>query len=269
MAIQGKNNVIEMARSYNAPYWKIYESAQKRITGNFVAISDFDNANLALETSLDKLRSDLNRLTPGQYIFVAFKNNSSTKGMMDTIIEIEDNHGNVAISGISATPEFYLEGIGKVTPENFEVAIEQKMKKMREQEKREDEEKRLRDENAELKKQITENEAGFNKGVMTIGTIAYGMMSQTPQGKEFIGMAKQAMFTANKAVPGIVTTPATDAEQPAEEISGTNEENRLEHAVTKLSNGNPDWLKQLEKLADLKEKDPATFEMAVGSLDSL
>ncbi len=268
MAIQGKHNVIELARSYNAPYWKIYESEHKRTSGNFVAIADFDNPNLALETSMDKLRNDLNRLTPGRYVFVSFKNSTTSKGMMDTLIEIEGGP-SAAISGINAAPEFFMAGIGKITPDNFEEAIETKMKMIREEERKLAEQARLKAENEELKRQLAENESGFNKGVMTIGTIAYGMMSQTPAGKEFIGMAKRAMFTANKAIPGLVTTSPNEATESGEAISGTSEDDRLVSAVENLSRGNPEWLTQLEKLARLKEKDPATFEMAVGSLDSL
>ena len=265
MAITGKNNIVEMARNLNAPYWKIYESEHKRSSGNFVAIADFENPNLALETSMDKLRNDLNRLTPGRYVFVTTKtNNPTSKNMMDTTVEIEG--GSIAaIGAVGAAAEFYMEGIGKVTADNFESAMESKIKKMQDEHERVAEEKRLKSENEDLKKQIAEHEVGFNKGVMTIGTIAYGMMSNTPAGKEFIGMAKQAMFAANKMVPGEVTATADNNEAA---VSGT-EDDRLATAIEKLGSNNPAWLNQLEKLAALKEKDPSTFEMAVGSLDSL
>ena len=269
MAIKGKYNVIELARSHNAPYWKIYESEHKRGNGNFVAIAEYENPALSIENSMDKLGRDLDRLTPGRYVFVAFKNNTQQKGMVDTFIEIEGGNSVSAISGTGTTPQFFIAGFGTVTPDNFEEAIETKMKAVREEERKLEEQARLKAENAELKRQLAENEAGFNKGVMTIGTIAYGMMSQTPQGKEFIGLAKQAMFATNKIIPGAIETTAPESTGEDSAISGTSDDERLVNAVETLGRDNPAWLSQLEKLAALKQKDPATFEMAVGSLDSL
>lgn len=266
MAILGKNNIIEMARSHKAPYWRLYESEHKRTSGNYIATADFESLNLGVENSLEILRKALDTLTPGRYIFVAYKDNNTKKGGIDSYIEVESNGQNAAVSGIGSAAEFYMEGIGKVTADNFEEAIEKKMEKMQEKLRKEQEDKMLRDEVATLRKQVSENEAGINKGLMTIGTIAYGMMSETPKGKEFIGMARQALFATNKitAAPG---------DQPRAEALGSTGENtdindeRMIGALERLAKDNPDILGQLEKLADLKENDPGTFEMAVSSLN--
>lgn len=280
MAIVGKHNVLELVRMQKAMYWRVYENNNKRSSGNFIDSADFSDSSADLDTSVENLRRCLDKLSTGTYVLVAFTSKDKSKGGIDTLIEIEGLSRNMAGIGSTGTaaPEFYVEGIGKVTGENFESAIEKKFELMEAKLKKERELSDLKAENERLKKEQRLNETGYNKGVMTIGSVLYGVMSQTTQGKEFIGMASKAMFGLKKQSSSTTTEDIID-EDSEEYIAGkaavngtddtTDNDERMIKALEKLSRNNPEILTQLEKLADLKDKDPEMFQSAVGSLDEL
>ncbi|MFZ4056964.1 MAG: hypothetical protein ACOYKE_02445 [Ferruginibacter sp.] len=260
MAIVGRDNIIELARSHKSPYWRIFESGNKRANGSYVATVDFDIENLGLEDSMSDLRTALNRLSPGRYLFVAYQNANTKKGGIDTLIEVEGTIRDAAVGGFGG---FHIEGFGAVTPDNFEQAIEAKLEKLEEKRKKEAEFESLKAENLALKKAAAEADSGLNRGILTIGSLAYSAIIKTPQGKEFIGLVKDTILGPKNALP----------ESTVQSVSGTatiegTDDEKFENIMVRLSNNNPDFLKQLEKLADLKDKDPDTFQMAVSSLDS-
>jgi hypothetical protein len=260
MAIVGKYNVLELIRIQKTPYWRLYENNHKRTSGNFIDSADFSDATLDVAISAEQLRRSLDMLSTGIYVLVAYNSKDKTKGGIDTLIEIEGRGGNgAAISGINAAPEFYMEGIGRVTSDNFEAAIDAKIEKVRKEEKKEAEEKAIRLEVIALKKQVAENESGFQKGIMGIGSVVYDIVKNTESGKEFIGLASKAFLgNRNANISTIESVAGTSSEG--------NEEDRVTTAMERLAKDNPDFIGQLEKLANLKESDPATFEMAVSSL---
>lgn len=270
MAIYGKDNIIEHARAMGLVYWRIYQSQTDKNAGNFVASADFDKENLGQEESLTTLRRSLDRLTGGSYLLSVYTKPGISKGGVNTNIELEGNGLN-AISGINNTSAvFHLEGIGAVTPDNFEEAVEKKMQKMLDAQKEKEERELLRKENVELKKQLRENEGGVNRGLMAVGSVLYATVSKSPAGAEFIGMVKNVFLqahTANRQQPADSPGPGDD--KPGEIGAVNNQEERLIAAVEKLSTDNPEFLQQIEMMARLKEKDPDTFNQGIDALKTI
>ena len=270
MAYQGKHNVLELIRTQKTPYWRLYENNNKRSSGNYIDTADFSDASLDVEISRENLRRSLDSLTTGTYVLTAYSTRDKTKGGIDTLIEIEGRSASApAISGIGAAPEFYMEGIGKVTPENFESVIEAKFKTMQKKLQDEQELLNLKAKVVALEKQVEENESGFNKGVMSIGAVVYDYVKSTPSGKEFIGLAAKAMFGAKQLAASSDSIPGVGSIDTPSGLGGGSDEDRVTNALERLSQNNPEFITQLEKLAKLKETDPGTFEVAVGSLESL
>ncbi len=265
MAYVGKHNAIELLRTHKMPYWRLYENNSKRTSGNYICQANFEETGLDLACSLEDFRKSLDALSTGTYNLVAYTSKDKSKGGIDTMIEVEGGRASIAAIGSTGAPTFFMDGIGQVTADNFEEAIDKKFKKMQAEVDAANAQAALKAENDRLKKEVNEFDGGYNKAVLGIGSLAYGIMSQTPTGKEFLGLATKAMFNMNKAAgeqPAL--TAATNAVGATDNI-----DDRLSTAVEALAKDNPDWLAQLEKLATLKQKDPSTFEMAVGSLDSL
>lgn len=265
MAITGKHNVLQLVRMQKAPYWKLYQSDGKRQAGNFINQADFNDSNLDIEASVESLRWTLDTLTTGLYHLTAWTTKDKTKGGIDTTIEIDGNGSRVAAIG-AVDNGFHIDGFGRVTSENFSEAITTKMKAMLEEQRKEQELANLKAENARLQKELNESESGFKKGVISIGSVLYDNIKETPSGKEFIGMAQKVLFGINKASASQQHT--VDAKAEVVSTSAGDDDDRLAAACERLAANNPQWLEQLEKLAKLKENDPGTFEMAVDSLNS-
>lgn len=264
MAYVGKHNAIELLRTHKMPYWRLYENNSKRTSGNYVCQANFEEPGLDLANSLEDFRKSLDALSTGTYNLVAYTSKDKSKGGIDTMIEIEGSRAAVAAIGSTGAATFFMEGIGQVTADNLEEAIDKKFKKMQAEVAAANAQAALKAENDRLKKEVNEHDGGFNKAIMGIGAIAYSVMSQTPTGKEFLGLATKAMMTMSATGTTTALPAAANAVGAA-----TNDDDRLSTAVEALAKDNPEWLAQLEKLATLKQKDPSTFEMAVGSLDSL
>jgi hypothetical protein len=266
MAIVGKHNVIELLRIQKTPYWRLYENSNKRLSGNFIDSADFTDPTLDIAISAEGLRRSLDMLSTGVYVLTAYTSKDKSKGGIDTLIEIEGRSGgsSSAISGIGTTPEFYMEGIGRVTSDNFEAAIDAKIEKVRQEDKKAAEEAAIKRELAELKKQLSDNESGFQRGVISIGSVLYDVMKDTESGKKVMGLASKVYMatrdTTTVAGTNTGVTPSGDGG------SGLSEQDRADAALERLATNNPDFVGQLEKLANLKETDPSTFEMAVSSL---
>ncbi len=272
MALLGKDNIIEHVRSIGFVYWKVYQDATKKTAGNFVGTADFANENLGLEASLVALRQLLDRMTPGQYILTAYPKPKDTRSGIDTTIEISGSSSSSAISGVAAPAAFAIAGFGEVTADNFEQAMEYKMKKLHEQQEKEKEFERIKKENADLKKQLKESESGFQRGIISIGSVLYGTISKTDAGKDLIGMVKDVMKANRSSAAAAGTTEITDTNMigsTGEEHQPTNDEERLINAVGRLSKDNPDFLEQIELMAKVKEEDPATFQEGVDALRTI
>ncbi len=267
MALYGKDNIIEHVRAMGLVYWRIYQTQNDKNAGNYVASADFDKENLGQEEALQTLRQTLTRLTSGNYLLSVYTKPGVSKGGINTNIEIENNGSSSAISGVNTTPAvFHLEGIGAVTADNFEEAVEKKMQKMLDAQKAKDDLAALKAENALLKRERTENEGGVNRGLMAVGSVLYASVSKSPAGAEFIGMVKNMFLQANAGNRAATETDDT----PGEVISGTgNNEERLIAAVEKLSAGNPDFLEQMELMAKVKENDSDTFYQGIYALKTI
>ena len=148
MAIVGKHNVIELVRLQKAPYWRLYENNQKRQSGNYIDQADSTDPNLDADISANNLRQALERLSSGTYVLVAFPTKDKTKGGIDKLIEIDGNgnRASAAINGLGQQAGLFVEGIGQVTSENFSEVIDARIKKVREEERREAEHIALRKE---------------------------------------------------------------------------------------------------------------------------
>lgn len=276
MAVYGKENIIEVVRMQKAPYWRLMETIEKRNAGNYIATANFDNPELGLEDSLGHLRKALNVLTPGRYILTAFLKPDAKKSGVDTWIEVETGSAqrDASISGTSSA-EFYLEGIGKVTPENFGSAIEQKFKKMKEEEAEKLRIRNLEEENRRLKAEAREYESGLNRGILSIGSVVWNVMRGTPAGKEVIGMFNdlKKMNTEPKPASTVHRQDAAKdqyeaAEVVDESISGMAEK-QMEEALETLAKDNPELISQLQMLAKLKTENPDMFNDAVDNLKTI
>ncbi|HRD42197.1 MAG TPA: hypothetical protein PLN30_00525, partial [Ferruginibacter sp.] len=167
MAIYKRTNVVELVRASKNPYWRIFENESKKAAGNYVASANFEDKYLTITASCDDLQQKIDRLSPGRYIIVAYERSDKKGAAVDSAIELESlNHLPSAIAGTEThNSSFFIEGIGQVTPENFESALDKKfderLQKMREKERME----ALERENAELKKEARLRETAINKGL--------------------------------------------------------------------------------------------------------
>lgn len=277
MAILGKENVLEMVRQMKSPYWKISENKQAKEQGNYVAKADFENATLGLEEGIDTLRNAMNRLTPGQYFFTAAKSPGISKGITDCIIEIQRDGSNVA--GIGNTGAYskplYLDGIGEVTAENFEQAIEAKFKKMQDEADRKRKEHELADENKRLKTELAEKESGINGGLYSIGAMFWPQLKKSDVAKDMI-----------KTVAGMGMIPAekkeTDSNQgasyspPPGELEGADPQSRIAAALGAMLGDDAENIakqnelaEQLELLARVKKENPEMLDTGLEYLKSM
>jgi hypothetical protein len=261
MAIVGKHNVIELIRIQQTPYWRLFENSTKRSSSNFIDSSDYSNDTLDIAISCEQLRRALDMLSTGIYVLTAYSKAGKNKYGIDTLIEIEGRSGgsSSAISGIGTT-EFYMDGIGKVTSENIEAAIDAKIEKVRQEDKKAADDAAIKRELAELKKQVSENESGFQRGVISIGSVLYDVMKDTESGKKVMGLASKVYMATRD------TSAVSNNNTDVSAVGGLSDQDRADAALERLATNNPDFVGQLEKLANLKETDPSTFEMAVSSL---
>ncbi|MES2773382.1 MAG: hypothetical protein V4722_04320 [Bacteroidota bacterium] len=254
-SIVGKENVLWAVRYHDLPYWKIFDSENKKAAGN-VAFKVSDQDAQSIELSTQSLSRAMDMLGPGRYLFTAMKSNAQDKrGGIDTSIELGVPSGkpNDAIAGIGgAGAGFFMEGIGQITPDNFEEAIEKKIKKVQEEAARVQELKNLQEELKAMKAEKTANDSSFRNGVMAIGTIAWPVLKKSPVVSELMGSIGGLVKMIDNA--GGETTVDTNAE-----ISGVDEQARAEKALEKLADNNPDFAKELEMLAKLKETNPDMY----------
>lgn len=257
-----------------APYWRIIETNEKRQAGNYVATADFENPELGLEDSLGMLRSVLNRLTPGRYILTSFIKSDAKRSGVDTWIEVEGtSSAPAAVSGVTQPSHTFLDGIGMVTLDNIGEAIEKKFAMEKKKEQEAERIKKLEEENARLKAEAREHETGFNKGVLSIGSIVWNMMRDTPAGKEVIGMMGEFKKMGTEPGAAAGSRPAssngfTEAEVVDENVSGTDGDvpQGMVDALDVLAKDNPDLVPQLQMLAKVKQDNPDLFQDAIENL---
>lgn len=285
MAVEGKENIIESLRAAKLVYWKIFEDVAKKGTGSFVATADFENPNLGEKQSYDELKSALNRLTRGRYIMTAYKTNTTKGGSAyDSYIETEGN-GSVAGIGSTSAAEFYLEGIGKVTGENFEEAINKKIEMHQAKLQREKEDRELRDRVKQLEAEAKEADSAINKGLMAIGTVLYTQVNKSPAFAEVVSLVSGIAKAANGSPAAAAqpaqhlgaAQPAENKELPANHVEGDEAEiggvkvnqDELLKTLDELGTNNPDVLDHLKILAKLKKDNPAMYTQAVDMASTL
>ncbi len=286
MAVEGKFQVIENLRAAKLVYWRIFESAGQKGSGAFLATADFENPDLLEKDSYADLQSALNRLSRGRYIMTAYRTNSTKGGAAyDTSIELEGSGNSTAISGVNDAASFYLDGIGKVTSENFEEAIDKKLSMKIAAMDKEKEDKALRDRVKQLEAEAKENDGAVNRGLMAVGTVLYGQLSKTPQFKEMIGIvadvtkaaatggAQQAathLGTTTDALETASHLPDNHVEGDTAEIGGIKvNQDELFGTLDDLGKDNPEVLQHLKILAKLKKDNPAMYNQAVEMAGSL
>ncbi len=282
MAILGKENVLEMVRQMKSPYWKISENKAAKEQGNYVAKADFENANLGLEESLDVLRTAMNRLTPGQYFFTAAKSTGVSKGIIDCLIEITRDGNSVAgIGSVGYVKPLYLDGIGEVTADNFEQAIEAKFKKMQDEVDKKKREQDLLDENKRLKAELADKESGINGGLYSIGAMIWPQLKKSAVAKDLMKtIAGVGLATAKDA--GSNNSPTTEQQEaaasspPAGGAGGGDPQERITAALGSLLGDDPEnpqsqaeLAEQLELLAKTKRQDPDTYNMGLDYLKGM
>jgi hypothetical protein len=267
-AVIGIENALYFARRSGVKYWKIYSANNNQ--GATIDQCSKD-ADISLDQSLDELRTALHKLTPSTYkinIFRTFTSDenkdNATKVVASFIVDI--NYGQPQhqqpVAGIGG---FSLEGIGLVTPENFEEALTKKMTSFHEKQKAADELTSLKAQLAEYKKNERETEYGFKKGILSIGTVLHPIVSKLPAYKEVMQTISGVMGAANnEALP---VTPLPSSALYANDISGTEESNQdqlsIEDSMRIIAHGNPNVAKELAALAKLKQQNPSMYTEGV------
>ncbi|MBC7509669.1 MAG: hypothetical protein H7320_13115 [Ferruginibacter sp.] len=280
MAIYLRRNVVELVRSAKCPYWKIFETEAKKTAGNYVTSADFEVADLGINAACDELTAKLSCLSQGRYIITAYEKNDGKRKGVDSWIELEPGVGlTTPISGIGSTETtgFVIAGFGVVTPDNFEQAIESKMAGMLAKQREADHLKALELEVKALKLEIKENNTGLNKGLVSVGTVMYGAMSKSPHFKDVIGLIGDVTKAANGMHPNDTELRTVAEELPQNHQEGETAEiggvavnqDRLFSALDKIANNNPDVLAHLEKLGNLRQRDPDTYNSGLDILDTL
>lgn len=279
MAIYKRSNVVEMVRAAKCPYWKIFESDQKKTAGNYVCSADWDVADLGINAACEDLVSKLNALSQGRYVLTAYEKNDGKRKGLDSWIELEPLMGASPIAGIGSTGQIdnkvYIEGIGNVSPDNIGEAIEKKFAIMQEKLRGEAELAALKLEVKTLRAEASQNDAGFNKSLISIGSLLYPIMSKTPAFKEVVGIVGDITKAARSegASMGVgstadeTPTPENHVEGDMMEIGGTQvNQDRMLAALDKLGANNPDVLLHIETLANTKVNDPDTYQAGLDFL---
>jgi hypothetical protein len=281
MALKGIESTKAALRATKLVYWRIFENARTKGAGSFIATSNFDDADLTQDESYRDLSEALDRLGGGRYVLMGYKKNTTHGGaQFESEFEVIPDY-NRSTSTISGTSEFYVEGIGKITPENFLDAVD---KKIKDQLQKQQEEKELADLKAKIKQlesDAKENDGTINKGLLAIGTVLYPMVSKSPHFKEVFSMVSGVMKQANNAAApvanalGSTTTPAASAaaehvEGDTCEIGGTKvQQDELFKTLDELGTDNPEVLQHLKILAGLKKNNPAMYNEAVEMAQNL
>ena len=278
MAILGKENVIEIVRQQRLPYWALFETKEKAATGNFIAKFHEESESPSLEDSVDLLRRSLDRLTPGTYYLRAMRTPGSTKNNVDCSFEIQSREvGGVAAIGATGggTKPLYLDGIGEVTADNFEQAIEAKFKKMQEEADRKKRELELQEENKRLKAEVAEKESGINGGLYSIGAMFWPQIKNSGIAKDMLKTVAGLGFVPGGKKPAAdsppsIAGPGNNTTTPAEP------QERIAAALGSLLGDNGEdperqaqLAEELELLARVKQSDPDTYEMGLGYLQNL
>lgn len=272
MAIFGKENVIDMVRFQKLPYWKIAETANSKSAGNFVAKFESEVDNPSLDESLNLLRQALNRLTPGQYFFVATPKENSYKNNIDCTIVIENSNSPAQIAGIvnsGLNKPLYLDGIGEVTPENFSDAIAKKFSLMQKELEEKQKRQQLEEENKRLKKELEEKESGINGGLLSIATMFWPTLKKTPAALEIMKVVSGGMKPQQNTVPTAQTLSGT-------ETTTENTEQRIQSALSGLLGDDPENPAAQQKLADdlellakVKRENPDVYDMGLDYLTNM
>jgi hypothetical protein len=277
MAIYKRNNVVEMVRGSNCPYWKIFEDASKKTAGNYVASADFDVADLGINASCDALQVKLAMLSQGRYILTAYEKNDGKRKGLDSAIELEPAFDSpiAGIGAVAADTKIYIEGIGNVTPENIGEAMERKFQIMLDKQKEDNRVTALQNRVKELETEARENSSALNRGVMSIGTVLYTAVSKTPAFKEVMGVVGDITKMAKtEPAPVIGTTEVTDTtnnhvDGDMMEIGGTHvNQDRMLAALDKLGANNPHVLDHIESLAALKQNDPDSYQAGLDFINA-
>jgi hypothetical protein len=269
-AIVGKDNVLYIVRYNELPYWKIFDNETKKQAGNFIARSKAED-DLSVELSISDLDRALDMLQAGRYVFVASKKFDDKRGGIDTNIEIGVSKGrsDASISGTDAPKTVYhIAGIGELTPENFESALEAKMKKLLADQKAADELAALKAENQELKAEKANNDVWHRNGLIALGATAWPILKKTPAVAEFMGSIGGLIGMAGGAPAGDV--PASTAHAGDEAVSGTgNEQEEIAVAVESLADGNPHIARDLAMLAKLRRENPELYSQGLAMIQNM
>jgi hypothetical protein len=223
-------------------YWAIYSDEKQAATkGNhWLKSSDESNlsyskARVALERVIDKMMVSDARY----YIVLRTSPNEATKQAQTEYVHPYDT--NIAISGISEPMDIearIAEGIAKYEEKKEKEAL---LKRIDELEKA----------NKNLEKEATPE--WMNK----IGTIVSGFIENPAIVNGLMGTTKP-----NQTMKAVGNVQSSKSNVQSE----TQEQSRLENALEKLSNADPDFLEGLEKLAQMAEQMPANYKMAKNML---
>jgi hypothetical protein len=243
-AIVGLDRILNWVQERGEPVWTVYDSDTK--DKKTIATNEKQNPPDTLDNAIKRLRVFLSDYENGLVAYLWTKpSQKANSGGFYTVFRIPSFSGSNSTSNNSVG---VMAGIGSV--EELTTKIKAEIEKDMEQ-------KRILQENTDLKKQLLELQPGTLERV--IGRVWETIEPFAPE------MAKSIF---KKEITGAMVT-GTEEEQ---KLSGSNEEekaHKLQTALERLYAKDPEIHIKLEKLADLQEKNPGMYNQAISILNSL
>lgn len=240
--ITGKNRVLEFVKMNNAPYWQV-----RRGEGS-APIMEYNPPapnTASIDESCTRLNTLLNMIDNGTYFIECWESAGQKKGWFKDSFQINEN-GYGAPAGISG----FQQQSNIITPDEVEKRIQDALNRDREARELE----AIKKENEELKKRNKELQDESDSFMPRLMKRAEPYIGQLLEGFGFIP-AQQ---------PAAVRISGLDTEKKHEMANKVNE--RVEAALEKWYEKDPQCIELIEKIVELAETKPAVYEKAKGFL---
>lgn len=232
--------ISERMRVYQYRYYQVYDQDGKTL------IDEQQNSDVDLETAINRLESLLNNLEGLVHVKVS-KANRQEKGAGGNVqaltYTLQLGGAHMGANKPADNNAGFVQGIGAIR-ESMEQSFQAKLDAMQKDWEHREEVRRLNERITGLETALKEKDPMTEAGMQ--------MLQQF--GPAILG----SMF--GKPAAPMIHGPGT--ETAADDI-----DTRAENALVRLLKVDPDFITNLEKLADLAETNPAMYQMAVSFLN--